>query len=209
MSLSISRSPLRALPMLALLAALGLLAAPQAALAQPAAAGNDPAAEQFARTVGSDLIALLKRYQHRADLRSALREFLVPKIDIWRMSRFVLGPYARRLDNEQLERWQREFVDYLVRVYATRLKGYSDEKFVVLGSQTRGRNTVVMSEIHFTDERPPLPVQWWLIQQKNGGYRLFDLQVLGVWFAQEQRALFTSVLDESQGSLDALIARLR
>ncbi|MCY4504553.1 MAG: hypothetical protein OXB87_01110, partial [Hyphomicrobiales bacterium] len=83
MSLSISLSPLRALPMLALLAALGLLAAPQAALAQPATAGNDPAAEQFARTVGSDLIALLKRYQHRADLRSALREFLVPKIDIW------------------------------------------------------------------------------------------------------------------------------
>ena len=189
------------LPALALLAA---LASPPA-MAQTA----DKQAEQFAQTVGDDLIALLKRYQHRSDLRSELREFLLPKIDVWRMSRFVLGPYARRFESKQLERWQMAFVAYLVRVYATRLRGYSDEKFIVTGSQTKGRNSVVMSEIRFPDDRPPLPVQWWFIKQKNGEYRLFDLQVLGIWFAQEQRALFVSVLDQNKGSLDALIASLR
>lgn len=200
---SLSLAPL---PMLAFAAAL-TLSAGAPALAQGAA--TDKAAEQFAQTVGDDLIALLKRYQYRADLRSELRAFLLPKIDVWRISRFVLGPYARKFDAQQLERWQIAFANYVVQVYATRLKGYSDEKFIVRGSQTKGRNSVVMSEIHFADDRPPLPVQWWFIKQKDGGYRLFDLQVLGVWFAQEQRALFVSVLDENQGSLDALIARLR
>ena len=48
-----------------------------------------------------------------------------------------------------------------------------------------------------------------LVREKDGGYSLFDVQVLGVWMAQEQRASFSSVLKNNKGDINALLEHLR
>jgi len=65
----------------------------------------------------------------------------------------------------------------------------------------------VQSEIRFTNGREPVSVDWWLIK-KDGGYKIFDVNVVGVWLAQEQRSAFTSVIRNNGGNFDALLAHL-
>ena len=137
-----------------------------------------------------------------------LKALLLPQFEAARISRFVLGAYAKQYTPEQLKAWETAFVDYVMNIYVVRLRAYSDESFEIVGVQNRKRNFFVNTNIIFQSERQPLPVQWWLRHQTDGSFKIFDLQVLGVWFAQEQRALFLTILGENNGDLDALIARV-
>jgi len=45
--------------------------------------------------------------------------------------------------------------------------------------------------------------------EKDGSFTLFDVRVLGVWMAQEQRDSFASVLKNNRGDINALLNHLR
>jgi phospholipid transport system substrate-binding protein len=49
---------------------------------------------------------------------------------------------------------------------------------------------------------------WWVIEEKDGTMSLFDVQILGVWMAQEQRDIFSGVLKSNKGDIEALIEHL-
>ena len=49
---------------------------------------------------------------------------------------------------------------------------------------------------------------WWVIEEKDGSYTLFDIQVLGVWMAQEQRDIFSGILKTNNNNMEALIEHL-
>ena len=48
-----------------------------------------------------------------------------------------------------------------------------------------------------------------IIKNKNGDYKIFDIRVIGVWMAQEQRSTFTSFLSKNNGNIDKLMDRLK
>jgi len=47
------------------------------------------------------------------------------------------------------------------------------------------------------------------VREKNGSFTLFDVRVLGVWMAQEQRDSFSSVLKNNKGDIDTLLEHIR
>ena len=96
-----------------------------------------------------------------------------------------------------------------MKVYVTRLSDYNDEKLDVLGVKTKGDSQpIVNSEIKFYNVRQPVTVDWWLIR-KNGDFKIFDVNVVGVWLAQEQRSTFTTVIRNNGGDFNALLTHLR
>jgi phospholipid transport system substrate-binding protein len=77
---------------------------------------------------------------------------------------------------------------------------------VVTGSREVKDSVVVNSKL--SSANGDRPVTWRLVK-RGGGYRIFDVNVEGIWLASTQKTNFTSVLQKNNGNVDALIAYLK
>lgn len=138
----------------------------------------------------------------------AFGELVDRYLNVKRVARFTLGRSARKISDEDKLRFEEAFRHVLIKIYANRLAGYTDEKVIVGKAKSKGRNNLVNSQIAFATERPPVDMVWWVIEEKDGTLSLFDVQILGVWMAQEQRDIFSGVLKSNKGDIEALIKHL-
>lgn len=165
--------------------------------------------EAFVREAADEVINILTTASGREERENRFTSLLNERADLRRIGRFALGAQGRLVSKDDFEIYQELLETLIIKVYANRLGDYSDEQIIIKGSQQKKRNIIVETEITFTSGREPISLDWWLIEQKNGGYKLFDIRVLGVWMAQEQRDTFTSVLKNNKGDFNALLGHLR
>lgn len=181
------------------------------ALTGPASAERDEAAEAFVHSLASEAIDILGRTSlAAADREAAFRVLFVGNMDVPRIGAFALGQYARTPTPEQKAEYLRLVENFIVKVYATRLSDYTNQVFSILNSQpkgNRGQEVIVKSQIEFTTGRDPVPVEWWLLRTDDG-FKVFDVKVVGIWMAQEQRSTFISVIRNNNGDFDALLSHI-
>lgn len=177
--------------------------------ATPAQATADEAIA-FVETVSEKAIAIISDKAASTEEReAAFRTLLDENADMDRIAAFALGQYRRTPDEAQRAEYRELVENFIVKVYVTRLTDYNDEKLTILGARERGEEqAIVQSEIRFTNGREPVSVDWWLVKM-DGGYKIFDVNVVGVWLAQEQRSAFVSVIRNNGGNFDALLQHLR
>lgn len=177
--------------------------------ATPAQATADEAIA-FVETVSEKAIAIISDKAASTEEReAAFRTLLNENADMDRIAAFALGQYRRTPDEAQRAEYRELVENFIVKVYVTRLTDYNDEKLTILGARERGEEqAIVQSEIRFTNGREPVSVDWWLVKM-DGGYKIFDVNVVGVWLAQEQRSAFVSVIRNNGGNFDALLQHLR
>lgn len=183
----------------------GLLAGPATAQA-----ATDQAAIDFVQDVSKRAIGIISdKDTSRAEHEKEFRLLLEENADMTRIAAFALGQYLRTPTPEQKAEYLDLVETFIVKVYVTRLSDYNDEKLNVLGAKAKGdTQAIVQSEIRFTNGREPVEVDWWLIK-KDGTYKIFDVNVVGVWLAQEQRSTFTTVIRNNGGDFNALLKHLR
>lgn len=188
----------------AALAFLMLLSAPVRA--------NEPdlvAAQGFVTKLADDAITILSANKDRAGREAAFAALLDERANMRRIARFTLGQFGRQISKEDFAIYEGLLGDFIVKVYANRLGEYSDEKVIVGKAQAKKKNVIVASRIEFANGREPIDIDWWLRLEKDGSLTLFDVRVLGVWMAQEQRDAFASVLKNNKGDINALLDHLR
>ncbi len=180
-------------------------------IAMPASAARDEQAEAFVRDIASEAIEILGRDGFTPEqLETKFRALFVGNMDVPRIGVFALGQYARTPTAEQKAEYLRLVEEFIVKVYASRLSDYTDQQFTVLSSQpkgNRGKEVIVTSQIEFTTGRAPVPVEWWLLKTDDG-FKVFDVKVLGIWMAQEQRSTFISVIRNSGGDFASLLKHI-
>lgn len=145
------------------------------------------------------------------DREAAFRVLFTGSMDVKRIGIFALGQYARTPTPEEKTQYLALVEDFIVKVYASRLSDYTNQVFHVLGSQPKGRRGeefIVSSQIEFENGREPVPVEWWLLKSEEG-FRVFDVKVLGIWMAQEQRSAFISVIRNNNGNFSALLDHIQ
>jgi phospholipid transport system substrate-binding protein len=182
-----------------------------ALLSTPARA-NEPdlaAAQSFVTALADDAIRILSTSETRQAREAAFAEMLNERANMRRIARFTLGQFGRKISKEDFATYEKLLGEFIVKVYANRLGEYSDEKVMVGKAQAKKRNVIVDSRIDFANGRDPIAIDWWLRLEKDGSLSLFDVRVLGVWMAQEQRDAFASVLKNNKGDINALLAHLR
>ena len=184
-----------------------LLATP--ALADDLNSDDEQRAEKFVNETVVEFIAILQNSTDRAQREQGFRDLLAERANMRRIAGFTLGQFRRTISKEDFVTFQQLINEVIIRVYANRLGAYSNEKVKVLGTRAKGKNFIVSSKIIFTDNQEPIGVDWWLRKEKTGAFKLFDVRVLGVWMAQEQRASFTSILKNNKGDMQALFRHLR
>jgi phospholipid transport system substrate-binding protein len=166
-------------------------------------------AQAFVMALADDAIEILSTEKNRAGREAKFATLLNERANIRRIARFTLGQFGRKISKEDFARFEKLLGQFIVKVYANRLGEYSDEKVMVGKAQAKKKNVIVESRIEFANGRDPIDIDWWLRLEKDGSMTLFDVRVLGVWMAQEQRDAFASVLKNNKGDINALLDHLR
>jgi len=179
-------------------------------LALPSAQADDGAGE-FVRDLGARAVFVLGDKENSTfDQREAnFRAILVEGFHIQTISRFVLGKYWRTATAEQRSLYTAIFVDFIVRVYASRFDSYNGEKFkVVRVVQNEGEDTIVRTNI-LRPGGAPIDVDY-RVRKYDGVYKVIDVTVEGISMLHTHRVEFASVINRKgmDGLLSDLQARL-
>ena len=129
---------------------------------------------------------------------------VMPFVNFHRMTSSAVGRYWRQATPEQQKRLQEEFKTLLVRTYSGALAQVQDQTVEI--KPMRGpidKEVVVKTEIRGRGD----PVQLdYRLEQTGDGWRIFDVNVLGVWLVENYRNSFAQEI--SANGIDGLIARL-
>ena len=126
------------------------------------------------------------------------------------ISLFVLGPYRRNLDSVQKTEYINLIKRFVSEIYSIRLASFPSGDFSILNSTDNGRSGIIVkTSIQFLNDPNPTKIDWRLIKKQDGNFKIFDIRVVGIWMAQEQRSTFTSFLSKNNGTIDKLMDRLK
>ena len=115
------------------------------------------------------------------------------------ISLFVLGPYRRNLDSVQKTEYINLIKRFVSEIYSIRLASFPSGDFSILSSTDNGRSGIIVkTSIQFLNDANPTKIDWRLIKKQDGDFKIFDIRVVGIWMAQEQRSTFTSFLSKNK-----------
>ena len=172
--------------------------------------------EAFIQSSMEDGYEILNSTTLTDDERSAqFREFMLALTDMRRIARFTLGPYVNRASDAEIEDFVDAFITYATAVYEDRLTTYAGQTLTVSRSNDRAADDSVVTAIVATPDNDADPnsvsinVAFRVREDTNGDPIVIDMQVEGIWLAVNQRADFTSFLQQNNGSVPSLSASLR
>ena len=175
------------------------------------AQARDASAEAFVAQAGQRALHILNDGAIPVAAKKAqFRQFVNDAADVGKITRFVLGRYARTVSPAQMGAFTSAFREYADNVYESRLSEYRGEGFKVTGSQARTPNDVVVaSEVVGGAEGRHDMVSWRVQRGSDGRWRVVDVNVQGVWLAITEQQDFVSTLDNNRGDINVLIGQLR
>jgi phospholipid transport system substrate-binding protein len=159
-------------------------------------------AENYVSSVGNGVLAAA-----RSNSVGQFRSLLKVNADIPAIAIYSLGPYRSSLTPDVQSEYFGLVEAYISKIFASHAKSLAGEKLTVIGSRDAGDSMIVRSQVAFSGGRS-VPVTWRLVK-RGGGFRVFDVNVDGVWLASTQKTNFTTVLKKSGGKMSALLDYLR
>jgi len=172
----------------------------------------DTATEEYVRTNANDVLASLNEPGLDDDARRAkFQAYMDEFTNLDAVAKFVIGKYAKRFTPEEMDAYLTTFRAYALVVYEFYFHEYRGRDVRVTGSTDRNaRDSIVDTEIVRADGQE-LEVRWRVLN-RGGNYQVVDVALNAdgnvIWLAIEQQAQFLSILDQSNGSVDALIAKI-
>jgi phospholipid transport system substrate-binding protein len=130
---------------------------------------------------------------------------IMPSVNFTRMTASAVGRHWRQATPEQQKQLQDEFKTLLVRTYAGALGEVKDQNLSFRPMRSRPEDTevVVRSEVRGRGE----PIQLdYRLEKAEGGWKIYDLNVMGVWLVETYRTQFAQEI--SSKGIDGLIATL-
>lgn len=141
----------------------------------------------------------------------AFHTLILNNIDLNRIAAFALGRYAGAMRaSGRYDEYKTLFGDYIARVYAARLSGYSGEHLKLQRTLPHGSSDVIVFSVIQPGSAggDPIPVNWRLTR-KEGGFKILDVQIIGAWMSIEQQSQFSSIIANNNRDVTKLIDYLR
>ncbi len=172
----------------------------------------DTQTEEYVRTNANDVLASLNEPGLNADERRAkFQTYMDEFTNLDAVAKFVIGKYSKRFTPEEMDAYLATFRAYALAVYEFYFHEYRGRDVKVTGSTDRNaRDSIVDTEIVRADGQE-LEVRWRVLN-RGGEYQVVDVALNAegnlIWLAIEQQAQFLSILDQNNGSVDALISKI-
>jgi phospholipid transport system substrate-binding protein len=130
---------------------------------------------------------------------------LMPNVNFTRMTASAVGRNWRQATPEQQKRLQEEFKIMLVRTYAGALSQVKDQTINVKPLRGQAGDTEVIVRTEILGRGEPIQLDY-RMEKTAGGWKIYDLNVLGVWMVETYRTQFAQEI--SARGIDGLIATL-
>jgi len=174
---------------------------------------DDESADGFIRRVTTETLDLVKadkslRNGDTTRIMQLVDGRLMPHVNFRRMTALATGPAWRKATPEQQKRLQDEFKTLLVRTYSGALAQVSDQTVFVkpLRSGQDDANLVVNTEVRGRGEPIQLDYRLEKTPGEGSGWRIYDLNVMGIWLIENYRTQFTK--EVNAGGIEGLVASL-
>jgi phospholipid transport system substrate-binding protein len=133
---------------------------------------------------------------------------LMQHVNFRRMTALATGPGWRKATPEQQERLQEEFKLLLIRTYSGALSQINDQVIEVkpLRGAVDEKNLVVQTEVKGKGDPIQLDYRLEKTPGEGAGWKIFDLNVLGIWLVENYRSQFSKEINA--GGVDGLIKSL-
>jgi len=138
-------------------------------------------------------------------LNALVDQRVMPVVNFSRMTASAVGRFWRQATPAQQKQLQDEFKTLLVRTYSGALGEVKDQTLSFKPFRARPEDTevVVRSEVRGRGE----PIQLdYRLEKTPEGWKIYDLNVLGVWLVETYRTQFAQEINAK--GIDGLIASL-
>ena len=183
-----------------------------AALSMPALA-NDEAPDVFVKRISADVVESIRadKTVRTGDLSSIVRLVevkVMPNLNFQRMTASAVGPSWRNATPAQQAKLQEEFKTLLVRTYSGALAQVSDQVIVVKPLRYAPEDTELVVRTEIRGRGDPIQLDYRLEKTpgQGAGWKIFNLNVLGVWLVDTYRGQFAQEINAR--GIDGLIATL-
>lgn len=172
-------------------------------------------AAKFVQEYGNKAVSVITdSAMSDGEKEQALSGLIEEIVDFERLTRLVLGKYARRISEEEASRFANLYHDYMLLTYVPRFKSYSGESIVVTSSHEVKDNFFLVKTQFERPQKEPVLVDFRLYKNEEGQYSVLDIVGEGVSLVNTQRSEFGSVIERKGmdyllGALEKKIARLQ
>jgi phospholipid transport system substrate-binding protein len=184
--------------------------------ANPVAHAQDEAPDLFVKRISTDVLETIKadKSMRSGDLGKVIALVdtrIMPHVDFQRMTASAVGPGWRQASPEQQKRLQEEFKILLVRTYSGALSQISDQTIFIkpLRAAPEDKEVIVRSEVRGGSDPIQLDYRLEKTPGQGAGWRIYNLNVLGVWLVETYRSQFAQEINAKgiDGLIDSLAAR--
>jgi len=179
-------------------------------MALPLASAAEEAPDEMIRRLSMDVLSTIKgdKDVQKGDVRKVISfvdSMIMPKVNFSRMTASAVGRSWRQATPEQQARLQDEFKNLLVRTYAGALSQLQDQTISVKPLRAQAGDTEVIVRTEILGRGEPIQLDY-RMEKTAGGWKIYDLNVLGVWLVETYRTQFAQEI--SARGIDGLIATL-
>ena len=179
-------------------------------LTLPLARASEEAPDEMIRRMSMDVLSTIKADKdvQSGDVRKIINfvdTMIMPKVNFLRMTASAVGRSWRQATPEQQKRLQEEFKNLLVRTYAGALSQVQDQTINVKPLRAQAGDTEVIVRTEILGRGEPIQLDY-RMEKTAGGWKIYDLNVLGVWLVETYRTQFAQEI--SARGIDGLIATL-
>lgn len=179
-------------------------------LAALAALAAEEAPDALIKRLSTDVLTTIKadpalKGGDMAKINALVDQVVLPHVNFRRMTSAAVGPKWRQATPAQQERLQTEFKQLLMRTYSGALAQVSDQTVVVKPLRMAAGDTDVLVRTEVRGKGEPVPLDFRL-EKKDGAWKVYNFNVLGVWLVETYRTQFAEELNKS--GIDGLIQTL-
>jgi len=175
-----------------------------------ARAAADEAPDALIKRVSSEVLETIKSDKaiQSGDISRVLTlvdSKVMPNVNFTRMTASAVGRNWRQATPEQKTRLQDEFKTLLVRTYSGALSQVRDQTLNLKPSRAVAGDNEVVVRTEVIGRGEPVQLDY-RMEKTPTGWKIYDLNVLGVWLVETYRTQFAQEINVS--GVDGLIASL-
>jgi len=139
-------------------------------------------------------------------LNELIDSTVMPHVDFRRMTALAVGRNWRTATPEQQKQLMAEFRTLLIRTYSGALSAVGEQKVRMrpLRANPQDTDVIVRSEV-LQPRGEPVQLDYRMMKA-NDGWKIYDVNVLGVWLVETYRTQFAQ--EVSAGGIDGLLKSL-
>ena len=179
-------------------------------LAMPAAYAQNEAPDALVKRLSSDVLDKIRADKtvqagDMTKLMALVDSQIMPNVNFTRMTASAVGRSWRQATPEQQKKLQDEFKTLLIRTYSGALAQVEDQTINVKPLRAAAGDTEVVVRTEIMGRGDPIQLDYRL-EKVGPGWKIYDLNVLGVWLVETYRTQFAQEI--SAKGIDGLIASL-